>query len=62
MAKIKPIFQDELANALCQNGQQLTAGEFVSTGITTDVYFAKAGDEITADFGTIGQVSVSFDP
>ena len=49
-----------LANALNRNGRRLKAGELVSTGITTDVYFASAGDEIMADFGEIGQVKLSF--
>jgi 2-keto-4-pentenoate hydratase len=51
-----------LANSLYKNGTQLKAGEFVSTGITTDVYFAEAKDKIRADFGAIGQVEVSFSP
>jgi 2-keto-4-pentenoate hydratase len=49
-----------LANALHRNGKQLKAGDLVSTGITTDVYFASAGEEVSADFGEIGQVKLSF--
>jgi 2-keto-4-pentenoate hydratase len=49
-----------LANALHGNGKHLKAGDLISTGITTDVYFASTGDQITADFGEIGQVHLSF--
>lgn len=49
-----------LANALHKNGKQLKAGEYISTGITTNVYFASPGDKITADFGKIGRVELSF--
>jgi len=49
-----------LANALCEQGIALKAGEFVSTGVCTDVYHASPDDDIVADFGKIGDVRVSF--
>lgn len=38
----------------------LRAGDIVSTGACVGPYIAKAGDAITADFGPLGQVSVTF--
>ncbi|MGD9306585.1 MAG: fumarylacetoacetate hydrolase family protein, partial [Desulfobacterales bacterium] len=43
-----------LANALCEQGKQLKAGDLVSTGVCTDIYLAEPGDHIVADFGTLG--------
>lgn len=34
----------------------LKAGDVISTGTTIDVYDAKAGDELIADFGPLGEV------
>ncbi|MBI1893372.1 MAG: hypothetical protein HYS14_04600 [Candidatus Rokubacteria bacterium] len=50
-----------LANELPKWGRSLKAGEFVTTGTCTDIYVAKAGDNIQADFGTLGSVEVVFD-
>jgi 2-keto-4-pentenoate hydratase len=49
-----------LANTLVRLGKQLKAGELISTGITTNVYFAAPGDKISADFGEVGQLGLSF--
>jgi 2-keto-4-pentenoate hydratase len=50
-----------LANALHKTGAGLKAGDYVSTGVTTDVYMAQAGDHIRADFGSLGSVEVVFE-
>jgi len=49
-----------LANTLSRNGKGLKAGDFITTGITTEVYLAQRGDQIVADFGAIGSVELSF--
>ncbi len=50
-----------LANALPQQGGTLKAGDRISTGVCTDVYHGKAGDQIRADFGVLGAVDLVFD-
>ncbi|MEM7029102.1 MAG: fumarylacetoacetate hydrolase family protein, partial [Chloroflexota bacterium] len=51
-----------LANALSERGLGLKAGDFISTGVCVDaVYDAQPGESIHADFGELGQVSVSFE-
>lgn len=42
------------------NVRPLRAGDKITTGTTTAVYFANPGDRITADFGTFGRAEVSF--
>jgi len=42
------------------NVRPLRAGDKITTGTTTAVYFANPGDRITADFGAFGAASVSF--
>lgn len=49
-----------LANTLNQRGLGLQAGQYVTTGVTTDIYLAGAGDHVQADFGPVGSVEVSF--
>lgn len=50
-----------LANALSERGLGLKAGDFISTGVCVDaVYDAQPGEAIRADFGLLGDVSVSF--
>lgn len=49
-----------LANTLPQFGRQLRAGDVVTTGVTTDVFEAEAGELISATFDGIGSVEVSF--
>ena len=50
-----------IADELPRFGLQLRAGDVVTTGVTTDVFEATAGDEIEAVFDGIGSVSVRFD-
>jgi 2-oxo-3-hexenedioate decarboxylase/2-keto-4-pentenoate hydratase len=49
-----------LANHLQARGKTLVAGDMVTTGTACSVYYAQAGDAITADFGHLGTVSTSF--
>ena len=49
-----------LANHLQNRNRQLAAGDIVTTGTATNVYYAEPGDELCADFGTLGTVSLSF--
>ncbi|MFQ5993799.1 MAG: 2-keto-4-pentenoate hydratase [Acidiferrobacterales bacterium] len=49
-----------LANELPTWGHALKAGNIVTTGTCIDVYTAKPGDKIRADFGTLGSAEVSF--
>jgi 2-keto-4-pentenoate hydratase len=49
-----------LATALPKYGRQLRRGDRVTTGVTTDIYLAQAGDRLAADFGSLGRVDVSF--
>ncbi len=49
-----------LANHLISRGKSLKAGDIVTTGTACNVYYANAGDRITADYGILGNVSFSF--
>ena len=49
-----------LVNNLSERGLGLKAGQFVTTGVTTEVYLAERGDHITADFGPVGSVDLDF--
>jgi 2-keto-4-pentenoate hydratase len=49
-----------LVNSLSARGLGLKAGQYVTTGVTTEVYMAERGDHITADFGPVGSVDVAF--
>lgn len=49
-----------LVNSLSARGLGLKAGQFVTTGVTTEVYMAERGDRITADFGPVGSVDLDF--
>jgi len=49
-----------LANTLCEQDKMLKTGDLVSTGVCTDIYLAESGDEIVADFGSLGTVEVAF--
>lgn len=49
-----------LANHLGEWDLPLSAGHLVTTGTTTVVNPASLGDEIVADFGTLGSVNVRF--
>jgi 2-keto-4-pentenoate hydratase len=48
------------ANHLSQRGLGLNAGDVVSTGTCTGVVAVGPGDNVTADFGRLGLVEVSF--
>jgi 2-keto-4-pentenoate hydratase len=50
-----------LANQLSGQGQGLKAGQYVTTGVTMEVYMALRGDRIEADFGPLGVVSLAFE-
>ena len=50
-----------LANELPKFGRKLRRGDRVTTGVTTDIYLAKPGDRLAADFGPLGRVEMSFD-
>jgi len=49
-----------LVNNLSARGLGLKAGQYVTTGVTTEVYMAERGDRITADFGPVGSVQLEF--
>ena len=50
-----------LADELPRFGKQLRAGDYVTTGVTTDVFEAEAGDELRAEFAGIGAVELRFE-
>ena len=49
-----------LVNNLSARGLGLKAGQFITTGVTTEVYMAERGNRITADFGPVGSVDLAF--
>lgn len=49
-----------LANELPKHGKQLQTGDYITTGVATEVYLAAAGDQMRADFGVIGSVELMF--
>jgi 2-keto-4-pentenoate hydratase len=49
-----------LANMLSRLGSGLKAGDLISTGTCTEMYLGQAGDEICADFGSLGIVELTF--
>ena len=50
-----------LADELPQFGMALRAGDYVTTGVTTDVFEAEAGDVLRAEFVWLGSVELEFD-
>ncbi len=50
-----------LADELLQYGRQLRAGDVVTTGVTTDVFEAEAGDHVCATFDGVGSVELRFE-
>ena len=50
-----------LANALAARGQRLQAGDYVTTGVTTNIYLAERGDVVRAEFGPVGSAEVVFE-
>ncbi|MDP9114008.1 MAG: fumarylacetoacetate hydrolase family protein [Acidobacteriota bacterium] len=49
-----------LVHRLHSQGIGLKAGDYVTTGVTTDIYDAQAGDHLVADFGPLGAVELQF--
>lgn len=49
-----------LATRLSSQGRGLKAGQFVTTGVTMEVYMGERGDRIQADFGPLGAVELEF--
>jgi 2-keto-4-pentenoate hydratase len=49
-----------LANSLNSRGAGLRARQYVTTGVTTEVYMGEVGDRITADFGPVGSAELVF--
>ncbi len=49
-----------LANQQARRGRGLKAGEVVSTGTCTGIDPVAPGDQVTADFGTLGSVDIAF--
>jgi 2-keto-4-pentenoate hydratase len=49
-----------LVNNLSAHGLRLEAGQYITTGVTTEVYMAERGDHVTADFGPVGSAEVEF--
>jgi 2-keto-4-pentenoate hydratase len=50
-----------LANQLSSQGRGLKAGQYVTTGVTMEVYMGQRGDRIAADFGPLGEVALAFE-
>lgn len=48
-----------LANTLRAEGTTLPAGSLITSGTATDVYPAKAGDRLLADFGPLGSAALT---
>lgn len=49
-----------LANELPHYGKQLKRGDFITTGVVSEIYLAQPGDQLRADFGGLGVVEVAF--
>lgn len=49
-----------LASWTSRHGIDLNAGELLSSGTCTGHYFANPGDEVGADFGPFGEISVTY--
>ncbi len=49
-----------LVHRLHAQGIGFKAGDYVTTGVTTDIYDAQAGDHLIADFGPVGAVELHF--
>ena len=49
-----------LANKLSSHGRGLKAGEYVTTGVTMEVYMGESGDRIQASFGPLGNIDLEF--
>ncbi len=51
-----------IATELSRHGTGLAAGEVITTGTCTVPLAVSHGDRVTADFGSLGRVSVGFEP
>jgi 2-keto-4-pentenoate hydratase len=49
-----------LVNKLSSCGVGVTAGQYMTTGVTSEVYMAEPCDRIEADFGEVGAVELTF--
>jgi 2-keto-4-pentenoate hydratase len=49
-----------LVRRLHSEGIGLKAGQYVTTGVTTDIYQAQSGDRIVASFGPVGKIELAF--
>ena len=49
-----------LATHMSKRGVGLKAGQWISTGLTTPIFQVRLGDEVRADFGSLGTVSARF--
>jgi 2-keto-4-pentenoate hydratase len=49
-----------LVHRLHQQGIGFKAGDYVTTGVTTDIYDAQPGDHLVADFGPVGAIDLRF--
>lgn len=49
-----------LADELPRFGRRLHAGDYITTGVCTDVFEAGAGSTVVADFGSLGEVSITW--
>lgn len=50
-----------LANELQRFGKALKRGDLITTGVVCDVFPGQAGQSMSADFGPLGSVSLSFE-
>jgi 2-keto-4-pentenoate hydratase len=50
-----------LVHRLHARGISLQAGEYVTTGVTTDIYDAQPGDHLIADFGRVSAVELTME-
>ena len=49
-----------LVNKLSSRGIGVRAGQYMTTGVVSEVYMAEPGDHIVADFGPVGKVELRF--
>jgi len=47
-----------LVGSLHSRGIALRAGQYVTTGVTTDIYLGQPGDRVRAEFGPVGAVEL----
>lgn len=49
-----------LVNKVNSRGETVRAGQYMTTGVVSEVYMAEPGDEIEAVFGPLGAVRIAF--